>query len=148
MRLRNKKTGEIGIVISEEIAAHRFIIRSVQTGECYVHNSIAELNEEWEDYEEPEEYWFISTAGGSCRCCAEDEIYTPGRKEIGNYFETEEEAEKAVEKLKAWKRLKNNGIFPLYYSFNQGGDFTVRFSIGEENLTIKADLDLLFGDEE
>ena len=26
-------------------------------------------------------------------------------KAIGNYFDTKEEAEKAVEKLKAWKRL-------------------------------------------
>lgn len=31
-------------------------------------------------------------------------------KEIGNYFETKEEAEKAVEKLKAWKRLKDKGF--------------------------------------
>ena len=28
-------------------------------------------------------------------------------KEIGNYFETVEEAEQAVEKLKAWKRLRD-----------------------------------------
>lgn len=32
-------------------------------------------------------------------------------KEIGNYFETKEEAEKAVEKLKAWKRLKDAGFY-------------------------------------
>lgn len=31
-------------------------------------------------------------------------------KAIGNYFETREEAEKAVEKLKAWKRLKDSGL--------------------------------------
>lgn len=33
-----------------------------------------------------------------------------GRFEIGNCFQTEEEAEKAVDKLKAWKRLKDSGL--------------------------------------
>ncbi len=33
-----------------------------------------------------------------------------GRLEIGNYFETREEAEKAVERLKAWERLKGAGL--------------------------------------
>ena len=32
------------------------------------------------------------------------------RSEIGNCFESREEAEKAVEKLKAWKRLKDSGL--------------------------------------
>lgn len=32
------------------------------------------------------------------------------RFEIGNCFQTKEEAEKVVEKLKAWKRLKDNGL--------------------------------------
>ena len=31
-------------------------------------------------------------------------------KQIGNYFETKEEAELAVEELKAWKRLKDKGF--------------------------------------
>ena len=33
-----------------------------------------------------------------------------GRFEIGNCFESREEAEKAVERLKAWKRLKGAGL--------------------------------------
>lgn len=32
------------------------------------------------------------------------------RFEIGNCFQTKEEAERAVEKLKAWKRLKDSGL--------------------------------------
>ena len=32
------------------------------------------------------------------------------RFDIGNCFQTEEEAEKVVEKLKAWKRLKDSGL--------------------------------------
>lgn len=31
-------------------------------------------------------------------------------KSIGNYFKTKKEAEKAVKKLKAWKRLKEYGV--------------------------------------
>ena len=31
-------------------------------------------------------------------------------KSIGNYFETEKEAEKAVERLRAWKRMKDKGF--------------------------------------
>ena len=37
--------------------------------------------------------------------CVDDD-----RFEIGNCFQTKEEAEKAVEKLKAWKRLKDSGL--------------------------------------
>lgn len=38
------------------------------------YNSLAELNEEWEDYEEPKEYWFINDLNGEpmkceLRCC-------------------------------------------------------------------------------
>lgn len=33
-----------------------------------------------------------------------------GRFEIGNCFQTKEEAERAVEKLRSWKRLKDSGL--------------------------------------
>ena len=68
-------------------------------------------------------------------------------KSIGNYFETREEAEKAVEKLKAWKRLKDKGFrFDCWY----GGSKDIAFSIPQEIIdkpTAK-DLDLFFGGEE
>ena len=92
MKLRNKKTGEINL------------------GDLHLDdfNSLAELNEEWEDYEEPKEYFYIyanQVLKGECDGFIEDRF-----KEVGNYFETKEEAEKALEKLKAWKRLKDSGI--------------------------------------
>lgn len=69
------------------------------------------MNEEWKDYEEPKEYYYIADFGavreGDVGKFVEDE---KSRKKIGNYFETKEEAEKAVEKLKAWKRLKDKGF--------------------------------------
>lgn len=106
MKLRNKKTGEIGYLHS---------------GYNYKdYNSLAELLEEWEDYEEPEPvkpYWFINDLDGEpMKCdlknCGKSNFIKWGehRKEIGNYFSSREEAEKAVEKLKAWKRLKDKGF--------------------------------------
>jgi hypothetical protein len=76
------------------------------------------------------------------------------RKAIGNYFETKEEAELAVEKLKAWKRLKDKGVKIIGYycdgETNRKGEFS-----GEVNVTIdvpqEVDINifyLLFGGEE
>ena len=57
----------------------------------------------------PKEYWYIDINGEIMSDNVEDDTVKVMR-EIGNYFETKEEAEKAVEKLKAWKRLKDNGF--------------------------------------
>ena len=102
--------------------------------------------DEWEIYEEPEiGYWFISDTSvvNSALGNSIDEYV---RKKIGNYFETEEEAEKAVEKLKAWKRLKDKGFeFESWF----GGSKDISFWIDTEiNENIAKDLDLLFGGEE
>ena len=57
MKLRNKKTGEI----IELLAKPSFVKRNDDylQSEVNTFNSLAELNEEWEDYEEPKEYWYI-----------------------------------------------------------------------------------------
>jgi len=122
MKLRNKKTGEIKDVESlghEKSLREKYgpqITLSWDTeyknlGECRTYKSLAELNEEWEDYEEPTGYWYIDFDGDILGCVEPfDEETDEKRKSIGNYFETEEEAEKAVEKLKAWKRLKDEGF--------------------------------------
>jgi hypothetical protein len=73
---------------------------------------------------------------------------------LGNYFETKEEAEKAVEKLKAWKRLKDKGFRFTFWDMRSGsgkdghceGEF-VMFSECPDDIET-ADLDLLFGGEE
>ena len=94
MKLRNKKTG---------------VIVFVEDTSSLEYHSIAELNEEWEDYEEPKEYWYIENNGDIHKETYSGDYYEEEMQEIGNYFETKEEAERAVEKLKAWKRLKDNG---------------------------------------
>ena len=64
----------------------------------------------WEDYEEPKKYWYVDCDGEVIEGREENTHFDRGCEEIGNYFETKEEAERAVEKLKAWKRLKDKGF--------------------------------------
>lgn len=101
MRLKNKKTGEI-----KDFA----LVVANGSVDDY---SLTKLNEEWEDApEEPKEWWYIDIHGPH-KVTNNDGYYQQVKaasKEIGNYFETKEEAEQAVEKLKAWKRLKDKGF--------------------------------------
>lgn len=150
MKLRNKKTGEI-VEFEDITRVYKFI------GNQNTYSSLAELNEEWEDYEEPKTHWYIYGAeplevdDGNW-----DEEFINELKITGNYFETEEKAEKAVEKLKAWKRLKDEGFrFTGYSRYDWNGneypaiafeypDFNKMF----DDERVVADLDLLFGGEE
>lgn len=119
MKLRNKRTREIVDYISWEKGGVQISMYVFDTNKHYYYNSLAELNEEWEDAsEEPlKSYWFINDLDGEPMKC-ELKKYTKSsfikwsecRKQIGNYFETKQEAEKALEKLKAWKRLKDKGF--------------------------------------
>lgn len=97
MKLKNKRTGEI---------VEPYLEWCSNSDKPH---SLAELNEDWEDYEEPKWYWYIDDAG----VLQIDQVLSSEinmRKAIGNYFETEGEAEEAVEKLKAYKRLKDAGF--------------------------------------
>ena len=159
MKLRNKKTGEIVEVITgDTFEAGGIQIRSLKRDPQIVryYPSLAELNEEWEDYEEPEEYWFVTTSGLVNRFEGDDEIFTPGRKQIGNYLGTREEAEKAVEKLKAWKRLKDKGFRVCSHRHTSICGEILKIKIEADfrnnkvfmNDYLKDDLNLLFGGEE
>ena len=100
MKLRNKKTG--GLANIDELCVH------TDAG-WHNYNSLSELSDEWEDYEEPKTFWYM-TAWGDVKEYSQYQFAIKQKQAIGNYFETKEEAEKAVEKLKAWKRLKNARI--------------------------------------
>lgn len=126
MKLRNKKTGAIYSIEDIDLGNNKDGIWLGLT----LYNSLAELNEEWEDYEEPKEWWYIDIHGPH-KVTNNDEYYQQVKaasKEIGNYFETKEEAEKAVEKLKAWKRLKDKG-FKAFSSEICGDNFVVSFKL-------------------
>ena len=108
MKLRNKKTGEIG----EPRIQYQEIYIDTENHMTYCYKSLQGVFEEWEDYNEPKKYWCIDWTGGVNHLTVLDGIdeYEKAKKEIGNYFEAREEAEKAVEKLKAWKRLRDSGF--------------------------------------
>lgn len=145
MKVRNKKTGEIQEWDAVGLIDHNRI--SDVWVEC---DSIARLNEDWEDYEEPKAYYI-----GRCGTIEEfdptkDVALTEMLKEIGNYFETKEDAEKAVEKLKAWKRLKDKGFRFEYYEVYQSVldecvTAHIHVTINANEVDLKDELDLLFG---
>lgn len=155
MKLRNKKTGETGDYVFESIFDRIDLYSRVaysETEGMWRYNSLAELNAEWEDYEEPKEYWFIAGRGAvehALDVGDENDPFDKGHKEMGNYFETKEEAEKAVERLRAWKRLKDKGF--RFERWLLGGEYgnTITFSdYIESDDETRADLELLFGGEE
>ena len=152
MKLKNKKTGEVGnLVLNINPNRESYSVLSTENGDTICGNlvvadydTLTELNEEWEDYEEPEGWWFINRAyepnatNSTLRNLEAD-------KEIGNYFEAKGEAEKAVEKLKAWKRLKDNGFKFTAYQLQE---LNIKFFLDHGYTKMGDDLDLLFGGEE
>ena len=148
MKLRNKKTNEVVERVDITIREVGVVFNNDET-----YNSLAELNEEWEDYEEPKEYWIIDTILHEIRSLPyknneEDKRYEQWLEELGLKFETKEEAEKAIEKLKAWKRLRDKGFEFRGYEIIDG---TIKFMIlpkGDYREKVYEDLDICFGGEE
>ena len=153
MKLRNKKTGQTGYYLHthRDCESGRIKVAVLEDGKpfsefkpyepIYDYDSLAELNAEWcdveDDYEEPKENMQIYQDEGAPTLVMIDYV-------------TKEEAEKAVEKLKAWKRLKDNGF--SFHGYDDGYDHN--FNSGHIEFYVKdsgdvlEDLDLLFGDEE
>ena len=170
MKLRNKKTGEIfnfTIKAETDPTESHFKLRTGSGGweDGLVYGSLEELNEEWEDVpEEPKRHWAIDTSllDGDLITDFEDlGCDWQESKEIGNYFETKEEAEKAVEKLKAVAKLKEFGFRFIDWELDMKtvADGKIWFDIGintewnaerllELKPEVKESLDTLFGGEE
>ena len=145
MKLKNKKTGEI--------VEFKTPLCMCDDNSLWQYDSLSELEKDWEDApEEPKDYYFIRseslTVGYSpisnTRSCR-------NRKEIGKYFETREEAEKAVEKLKAWKWLKDIGYsfdgWSVKSSGSEGDHLLIHLYVKDFTGCEKL-LDSLFGGEE
>lgn len=136
MKLRNKITGEIRNIEPITIGGFR---------------SLAELNEEWEDYEEKKEetFWYISEQG-VIKAFPEYMLDCKGvisnYKAIGNYFRTKEEAERAVEKLKALKRLEEKGFSTRLIPGIASGE--IRYTLNEESDETERDIRTVFGGED
>lgn len=155
MKLRHKKTGEIGYFTFANWDDPVLIIRDKNGVQLAKYNSLAELNEEWEDYEEKQlGYWYYDTTANRVDFIDASNVSDEDKKldqQIGNYFETEEEAEKAVEKLKAVKRLKDKGFRFDGWSSGLGKNtiYIIFWSGNDGELDLRNDLDLLFsGGEE
>lgn len=143
MKLKNKKTGEIierYIIETASAIGAGLILQDNDTNKHYQYNSLAELNAEWEDVpEEPKGIQCIYYVNHFDAAKLDGVI-------VG--FATKEEAKKAVEKLKAWKRLRDRG-FRL--TGVEDAERTIRFEIpfraGYDSCEAEADLDICFGGE-
>lgn len=151
MKLRNKKTGEIVYATmmasygGGELQIRYYPVNNAENTHFKEYRSISELNEEWEDYEEPKVFWYINEFGTPTKAdfVGRETLYDKCRKNFGNYFETKEEAEKAVKKLKAWKRLKDKGFRFIDHMDRDSGQGMTRYEW--DGYVNGEDLDLLFG---
>lgn len=146
MKLKSKQTGEImefdAVLVAKDVKGNE--VAHLE------YNSIDKFLEEWEDVPEPKEYWYIDDAGVIQIDPILDSMINM-RKSIGNYFVTKEEAEKAVERLSAWKRLKDKGfefIGKTYETDKRFGSIFYKVDDDTYSEDIVDDLDLLFGGEE
>jgi hypothetical protein len=117
-------------------------------------DSLKELNELFEDYEEPKEFWFVDADGEVRKTNYLSDNDKVSLINFGNCFKSKEEAEKAVEKLKAWKRLKDNGFRFNGWTIDDGLRISICTNMGsggiydDDKEEIKSYLDSLFGGEE
>lgn len=154
MKLKNKVSGDIGeleVWYDDDHTPDKGIGIQGSNGKWYAYDSLAELNEEWEDYEEKKEYWHIDAV---CRLgvahakheCRIDDF----NESIGNYFDTKDEAIEALEKLKALKRLNDKGLLIGKCTRNQTGTYSVLLSwddVPPARKDVDADMRLVFGGE-
>lgn len=163
MKLKNKKTGEIGELLpwvdyETKKEMKEFAVMLDNHKELLSYSSLAELNSEWEDVpEEPKVGYIIDPMGEDCVSADDSGYEEPDierAKELSIWLETKEEAELAVRKLKAWKRLEDKGFgFCGHGDRDRGqlGDIVIYAempTLKYDDDSTRDDLDLLFGGEE
>lgn len=80
-------------------------------------------------------YWYIDFDGTILGCVEPfDEETERKRKEIGNYFDTEAEAEEALEKLKLLHSLKERGVKVVGVSYSCNLDLNGCEFNGEDHI--------------
>lgn len=151
MKLKNKKTGEI--VTAETCrcggsGSIELVFAEENQPPCG-YNSLAELCDEWEDYKEPKENWIIEPMNedyiddGKYNSPDELERY----EELGLIFNTKEEAEKAVEKLKCFSNLKNHEFMFDGWYYGTDGNIVILANAHEFNDIEEQDLTKVFGEK-
>lgn len=147
MKLRNKETGIIGELHFEPDKEYHFTVATEDPADVMIYKKLADLRDDWEDTPEEHKRWFIDPLRynqvSNFLCYSDEEIENV--KELGFDFDTLGEVEEAVEKLKAWKRLKDKG-----FKFKGGDDACIsyEFPIEKWNSKLEKDFELLFGGEE
>ena len=155
MKLKNKNTGEIATLTLSMNGEDMIIMGN----DMYAHiTKLSELKD-YEDYEGTKEYWYIDYDGGIS--CGESDNSSAEKMMIsmGNHFDTLEDANKAVEKLKAWKRLKDGGFYFTIDAIEDGEckhNLILRLKCNEEERykpikeceKYRRDIHLIFGGEE
>lgn len=120
-------------------------------GETFTYKSLTELDKVWKVYEAPKEFWYIDDMGNIYKD-REEACASLLRENIGNHFKTKAEAEQVLEKLKAWKRLKDKRFRFKGWSVVEGISFKLSDDFYDANdllfRDVRDDLDLLFGGED
>ena len=102
-------------------------------------------------------YWYIGYKNDIRICYNHSDRYvdtdvTKQREAIGNRFTSFEEAKKALDQLKAVKKLKDNGFTPTLWEWEQRDDgkcsIIVKFDTCFDAGICDKELDLLFGGKE
>lgn len=154
MKVISRDTNKVATLIVD--GAYKFVqkfaIEDDEGNRIAEYDSIEALYRDFKDYEEPKEHWCITMYGGVTRI-KDDEEPINGLIEIGNYFNSKEDAYDALDNLKAWKRLKDKGFKVDLWDYD-GGNYQERIRTGKILFRVKdyeendKDLDLLFGGEE
>lgn len=93
-----------------------------------------EINEStrWKP-EADQKYYFSDSNGSVYDSVWSNDYIDRSRSGIGNCFESREEAEKAVERLKAWERLKDAGLkFKDWNKSNYDRTFCINAEVGHD----------------
>lgn len=154
MKLRNKETGEIGelcYVPTNYLCVTWTKDDGVWTKQEY--NSLAELNEDWEDYEEPKEHWAIDQFGEPINVTRLSRLQLAKLHRFGNDFPSEDATIEAIEKLEAWQRLKDHNLRVergQRIFVNAANKLTSQkpLFVMDTYEEVEDDLDLLFGDDD
>lgn len=151
-KITNKRTGETfegELWLAEIKDGKRYLKIEIKDEEDLDYLEIGD------EEKKPKEYWAISFlyGGGIRQHTYRGDPCDKFNESVGNFFATKEEAEKFVEKLKAWKRLKDKGFrFCRHDDRDRGqlGDMVIYAEMPTfeyDDDSTRDDLDLLFGDK-
>ena len=152
-KFRDKETGVEGY-----LRANRYMEYQIEDEKGVPINgsfkTLSELLEKWEEIEEePKEHWAIDQFGEPINVSGLSRLQLEKLHRLGNDFPSENATMKAIEKLEAWKRLKDKGFrFDGYdVAHNSNGNLCGQlfYNAGDYCIEdVEKDLDLLFGGEE